>query len=119
MISGHGPSAPPGSGGNATRTSIGTPSKVFTWLRAVPPGLPAIVWSQRRLPVPCTAQGIGAAVLLNTDVIVALAGEAASNNTPRVAIGRNQRMNQKRALRPPLGMRISVPPGADEVVRET
>src|SRR6185295_11886427 len=119
MISGHGPSDPPGSGGNATRTSIGTPSKVLIWLRAVPPGFPAIVWSQRRLPVPCTAQGIGAAVLLNTEVIVAFAAGAAPNNAPTVAIGRNQRINLKRALRPASSMRISVPPGAMKLERET
>src|SRR5215212_883268 len=77
MISGYGPSGPEaGSGGKATRTSIGTPSNAGTVLRAVPPGLPAIVWSQRRTPVPCTAHGIGAAVLLKTLVIVALAGAA-------------------------------------------
>src|SRR6185312_12026628 len=80
MIIGYGPSGPlTGSGGKATRTSIGTPSKVATVLRRVPPGLPAIVWSQRRTPLPCTAHGIGAAVFENTFVIAALADGAATN----------------------------------------
>src|SRR5262245_16811336 len=81
MISGHGPSGPlAGSGGNATRTSIGTPSKVGTVLRAVPPGFPAIVWSHRRTPLTCVAHGIGAAVLEKTFVMAASARGAITRN---------------------------------------
>src|SRR6185503_6163836 len=90
MIIGYGPSGPlTGSGGKATRTSIGTPSNVFTVLRAVPPGLPAMVWSQRRkLVVGCTAHGIGAGVLENTFVIAASAdgAKAIAEKTTTAAI---------------------------------
>ncbi len=90
MISGYGPSGPlTGSGGNATRTSIGTPSKVLTVLRAVPPGFPAIVWSQRRTPLPCTAQGIGAGVPEKTLVIAAFAVGANASSTTLTASASN------------------------------
>src|SRR3954451_10778777 len=73
MISGYGPSGPFGrSGGNATVTSIGTPSNVFTVLR----GAPTAAWLQRRTPFGWTAQGTGVAVFVNALVIVAPAGEA-------------------------------------------
>ena len=39
-----------------------------------------MVWSQRRTPLPCTAQGIGAGVLENTFVIAAFAGAASASN---------------------------------------
>src|SRR3954452_17014182 len=92
MISGYGPSGPlAGSGGNATRTSIGTPSKVGTVLRFRPPGLPAMVWSHRRTPVPCVAQGIGAAVAEKTFVMVALACGAITRNAHVSTIAMSQR----------------------------
>src|SRR6476646_10113474 len=82
MISGQGPSGPlAGSGGNATRTSICTPSKLATVLRFGPPGLPAIVWSHRGTPLACVAHGIGAAVAENTFVIAASARGAITRNT--------------------------------------
>src|SRR6185312_9593805 len=93
MISGYGPSGPlTGSGGNATRTSIGTPSNVLIVLRAVPPGLPAIVWSQRRTPLPCTAHGIGAGVPLKTLVMAAFADEAKARNARTASAATTQRV---------------------------
>ena len=92
MISGYGPSGPlGGAGGNATRTSIGTPSKVLTVLRAVPPGFPAIVWSHSRTPLPCTAQGIGFGVAVKTLVIVAFAAGASANSASTASAGTNNR----------------------------
>jgi hypothetical protein len=95
MTKGYGPSGPlAGSGGNATRTSIGTPSNVFTVLLAVPPGLPAMVWSHRRTPLPCTAHGIGVGVLLKTFVIVAFADGASAND----AITATKTVNERAML---------------------
>src|SRR5688500_12752097 len=92
MISGYGPSGPlGGSGGNATRTSIGTPSKVLIVLRAVPPGLPAIVWSHRRTPLPCTAHGIGAGGAVNTLVMAAFAAGANARNAVTASAATTQR----------------------------
>ena len=100
MISGYGPSGPlGGSGGNATRTSIGTVSKVLIVLRAVPPGLPAIVWSHRRTPLPCTAHGIGAGVAVKTLVMAAFADGANTMNVRTASAATEQRATEPRACR--------------------
>src|SRR3954447_19829462 len=64
-ITGYGPSAPStGAGGNATETSIGTPSKL---------GICAVVVPHQRCPDPWTAQLTGDAVFVNTCGIAASA----------------------------------------------
>src|SRR3954464_3925255 len=101
MITGKLPSGPTaGTGGKATRTSIGTLSKLLTVLRAVPPGFPAIVWSQRRFPPDCTAHGIGAAVFENTLVMVAPAGAAARSVTNVAQTATSKVVTARGQLRP-------------------
>ena len=118
MISGYGPSGPlTGSGGKATRTSIGTPSKVFTVLRAVPPGLPAIVWSQRRTPLPCTAHGIGAGVAVNTLVIAASADGVNPISAHAVTAAIDQRTNARTAGGVSHAAPLPVSPNATEASR--
>jgi hypothetical protein len=46
----------------------------------VPPGFPGTVWSQRRTPLPCTAQGIGVDVFEKTFGMAALAGAAKASD---------------------------------------
>jgi hypothetical protein len=80
IINGQGPSAPDGTGGKATVTSTGTPSKDFTVLRGLA--------LHSRTPFVCVVQAIGAAVLVKTLVMAALAGGAKSagvQNTATVA----------------------------------
>src|SRR4051812_4879871 len=105
MISGYGPSGPlGGSGGKATRTSIGTVSKLLIVLRAVPPGLPAMVWSHRRTPLPCTAREFGAGVAVKTLVMAASAEGANTKKVRPASAATVQRAAEPRACRIVLAM---------------
>ena len=81
----------PARGGNATATSIGTPSKVFTVLRTAP--------EQTRTPSLCTVQGTGVGVFVKTLGIVAPAGgAAAAYSSATAAVARTADISRCRTM---------------------
>ena len=86
-------------------------------LRAVPPGLPAIVWSQRRTPLPCTAHGIGAGVAVNTLVIAASADGVNPISAHAVTAAIDQRTNAQLRAASVMLLLSRFPPNATEASR--
>ena len=93
MISGKLPSGPEaGSGGKATLTSIGTPSKALLVLRG-------LVLPQKRTPSPCTVQLTSP---LKTLVIAALAAGAKVNPAKTTETAMSLRISLRGGERAPL-----------------